>query len=331
MLGRRGGRARSLSGGIRVFVAGLGLAALVAGCGGALAQSGGGKKVAFSFLYSEIPAAPALKHFAKQEAAARGYTLLTDNIVNGNTAEQISSVNSFISQHVKAMTVQVLDPAAYGGMIHRAHAAGIKFVTYVNKAPGADGAIEFPQVPASEQLSADAAQWIKAHVGGNGEVLIMGLTTDPLSALATKALGATIERETHAKVVAEQDALDEATGVRVTRTVLQAHPGLNVVLAWNDGGALGAAEVFKQLGKDPSKIYVASNEASQQGLQAMLSGNAYLKALNVLSIEQLGKAVADVPIDLLQGKSTTGAVIPHNLVHPGETAKLKQYLAEYNS
>ncbi|MCW3101233.1 MAG: carbohydrate-binding protein [Chthonomonadaceae bacterium] len=323
----RGATRKRLAG---VVALGIATSLAASGCGGALsAKANGDKKVAFSFLYSEIPAAPALKRFARDRAQQRGYTLLTDNIQGGKVDEQIPSVASFISQKVKAMTVQVQDPSAYGGMMRRAHGAGIKFVTYVAPAPGQDASILFPLVPAARQLSADAAKWINQHLGGKGEVLLMTLTSDPTSRAASTALGATIERETHAKVVASQQALDQATGVRVTQTALRAHPHLNVVLAWNDGGALGAAQVFKQRGMDPKKIYVASNEASQQGLQAVKDGNLFLKTLNVLSIKALGQAVADVPIDLAEGKKTGGVNIPHVLVHPGDTAKLAGYLAEY--
>jgi ABC-type sugar transport system substrate-binding protein len=115
----------------------------------------------------------------------------------------------------------------------------------------------------------------------------------------------------------------------VTQTALRAHPNINVVLAWNDGGALGAAQAFKQRGKDPKNIYVASNEASQQGLQAVKDGNPFIKTLNVLSIKALGLAVADVPIDLAEGKKTRGVDVPHVLVHPGDTAKIDSYLSEY--
>jgi ABC-type sugar transport system substrate-binding protein len=314
-----------------VGLAVAGIATSLAACGGALNsdKSDGGKKVAFSFLYSEIPAAPALKRFARDRAKERGYTLLTDNIQGGKVDEQIPSVDSFVSQKVKAMTVQVQDPSAYGGMIRRAHAGDIKFVTYVAAAPGQDASILFPLVPAAQQLSADAAKWINENVGGKGEVLLLGLTSDPTSRAASKALGATIERETKAKVVASQQALDQASGVRVTQTALRAHPNINVVLAWNDGGALGAAQAFKQRGKDPKKIYVASNEASQQGLQAVKDGNPFIKTLNVLSIKALGLAVADVPIDLAEGKKTRGVDVPHVLVHPGDTAKIDSYLSEY--
>jgi ribose transport system substrate-binding protein len=325
------GRGRSRKGLAALAAVGIATSLAATGCGGALdnKKSDGDKKVAFSFLYSEIPAAPALKRFARDRAKERGYTLLTDNIQGGKVDEQIPSVDSFISQKVKAMAVQVQDPSAYGGMIRRAHAAGTKFVTYVAAAPGQDASILFPLVPAAQQLSADAAKWINANVGGKGEVLLMGLTSDPTSRAATKALGATIERETNAKVVASQQALDQASGVRVTQTALRAHPNINAVLAWNDGGALGAAQAFKQLGKDPKKVYVASNEASQQGLQAVKDGNPFIKTLNVLSIKALGLAVANVPIDLAEGKKTRGVDVPHVLVHPGDTAKIDSYLAEY--
>ena len=126
-----------------------------------------------------------------------------------------------------------------------------------------------------------------------------------------------------------EEALDQATGLRVAEDTLQAHPDVNVVLAWNDGGAMGAAEAFKAAGVDPSKVYIASNEAADLGLKAMRDGNPYLKTLSVLSIRALGEGIADMAWNAMNHKEPTELVVQQVLVHHEDKDKIAEYLADY--
>ncbi len=327
--GARGARVRRLGATLAV----LALVAALVGCGGSLSKDSSSSKdqktIGFSFLYSEVPVAGVLKDFAKTRGQQLGYNVLTDNIRGGKIDEQLASIDSFITRRVDAIVVHVADPSAYGAVRARARAAGIPFFTYATSVPGSDGAVLFPFDEASRALAADAADWVNQNLGGKGEILVLSYTGDPLGSAASKTLGTGVEGSTQAKVVASQDALDQATGLRVTEDALKAHPGINVVMAWNDGGALGAAQALQRAGKDPSKVYIGSNEGSEQGVQAMLKGNRYLKTLNLLSIKKLGDGIVDLPHQFLDLHRRGDLLVGRQIVHNGDTVELRKALAEY--
>jgi len=182
--------------------------AAVAACSpdsaGGVAAGDEGCTIAFSFLYSEIPVAEALKGFARDKAAEYGCELLTDNITGGKVDEQIASVDAFIAQGVDALVVQHLDPSPYAGLIERAKAAGIPYISYFVPHPDQDGSVLFEQTDSAELLSADAAAWINENLDGEGKVLLMALTNDEGARAVTEALQATILAET--PVASCQDA-----------------------------------------------------------------------------------------------------------------------------
>jgi ABC-type sugar transport system substrate-binding protein len=311
----------------------VGLMPLLAACGGSLGNeettSGNGKTIGFSFLYSEVPAAPPLKAFAKERGSQVGYTVLTDNIREGKIEDQISSLESFITRGVDALVVHVTDPSSYSGILKRAEEAEIPLFAYSTELPGSDGAILFPFEEAAEQLSADAATWVNKNAGGDGEILVLSYVGDPLGAKASKTLGSGVTAKTRATVVTEQEALEQATGLRVTEDALKAHPDINVVMAWNDGGALGAAQAFQRAGKDPAKCYIGSNEGGEEAAQAMLKGDEYIKSINLLSVKKLGYGVVDLPMKYFKTGKDQNLVVHRPLIHNGETAKLKAVLKEY--
>jgi ABC-type sugar transport system substrate-binding protein len=314
----------------------LALPSFLAACGGSLAKdekSGGGsgdaKKIGFSFLYSEVPAAAALKKFANERASQLGYTVLTDNIRGGKLDEQIASLDSFITRKVDALVVHVTDPSAYGAVLAKAGKAKIPFFTYATAVDGADGAVLFPFKQASENLADDAIAWAKENLNEPAQILVLSYTGDPLGREASKILGQRIADAGLGKVVASQDALDQATGLRVTEDALKAHPGINVVMAWNDGGALGAAQALKKAGKDPAKTYVASNEGTEQAVQAMLKGDEYVKTINLLSLKRLGYGIVDLPKQYFDSGKKGDVIVGRPVIHAGDTAALKKALSEY--
>lgn len=284
--------------------------------------------IGFSFLYSDVPAAGYLKSFAAERAEEVGATLLTDNITGGNVDQQLSSIDSYFTRDVDALVVHAVEPSSYAGAIARAEENGVPFVSYATPVPGADAAILFPPDEAARDTSAAVAEWINENLDGEGKVLLLTFTEGALATQASEELGRTVEEETDALIVGQQDALDQASGLRVTEDVLKVHPDLNIVIAWNDGGALGAARALEDAGKDADEVLVASNEGGQEGLDALAS-NPYVKLVSVLSIRDIGYAVVDVPMRILAGESAEDETVGRHLLGKDDTQDIQRLLAEY--
>jgi ABC-type sugar transport system substrate-binding protein len=323
------------AGGIGAFS----LAGFLAACGGTLdkkeSSSGGGAAkatgtIGFSFLYSEVSFAATMKNFAKERGKELGYEILTDNVRGGNVDDQRKSLDTFITRKVDAIVAHVTNPPVYTAIMKRAESAGIPFFTYATAVPNSYGGVLFPFDEAANNLSRDAADWVTANAGGKATILVLGFTGDPLAKRATGLFSKTVTDETDSKVVTSQDALDQATALRISEDALKANPDINVVLAWNDGGALGAAQAMKKAKKDPSKVYIASSEGTEQGVKAMLDGNEYLKTINLLSMKALGYGIADLPANYLKTKKKGDLAIGRTIIHSDETDALEKAAAEYS-
>jgi ABC-type sugar transport system substrate-binding protein len=325
-------RKRFLYGGLTAAGA-VSLAPLIAACGDDDDGGGGGggeeRTVGFSFLYSEIPAAKVLKGTARQRADEVGYELLMDNIRGGAVDQQLQTLDSFFTRNVDAVVVHAVEPSSYGGQLRRAKDAGIPFITYATEVPGDDASILFPPVEPAQELGRHAAQYVEENFGGRGEVLLLTFTGDEITRTASRALGEALEAETGARVVARQDAVDQATALRVTEDTLEAHPDLNCVVCMADGGALGAVQAFKNAGRDPESVYIASNEGGQDTLLEMQKGS-WIKAIEALSIRDLGLSIIDLPRQILEDGDNSDAVIGRELVEQDDKARIKELLADYN-
>ncbi|TPW91091.1 sugar ABC transporter substrate-binding protein, partial [Schumannella luteola] len=132
------------------------------------------------------------------------------------------------------------------------------------------------------------------------------------------------------EVVATQKASDRTEGEQVTREVLQAHPDLNMVLSYNDDSGLGAQQAFVNAGKDPKDpgIFVGGQDGSKEGLTAVSQGGIYRVSVAV-RIKDIGEAVANVPIDILQGKKNNGVDVPPVALDV-DSPKLSEYLSDYS-
>lgn len=310
----------------------VGGAGILGACGSSssssAATSGGaailsGKKIAFDHPFSMVPFVTTLKKYVSQRADQTGAHMLYAND-QAMLDAQVTAVDGWITQHVDAICILPLDPNALSQQRKRAQAAGIKFSTYFLPMDGQDGIITFPPEDTGKAIADDVVPWIKSH-GNNAKVLILTASTIPPAGGRTKVPEQAITSQTGATVVAKKDALDPATGLQVTEDTLKAHPDLNVVIGFNDDGALGALQAFKNAGKDPAQCYIAGQDGNKPGLQAVLDGGFY-KASAALNIKNLGYGVLGLQQRLLSGEKNVRIVIPTTLASLANRAQTQQLL-----
>ncbi|MDE0289268.1 MAG: hypothetical protein OXM88_11960, partial [bacterium] len=115
----------------------------------------------------------------------------------------------------------------------------------------------------------------------------------------------------------------------------QADPGLNMVIGINDGGALGAYQAFvaqiEQDGRDPGEIFVGGMDGQNEALELLAGADEYgiYRVSGALILDQLGKAVADLPANILEGQPPTSLVLNYVAVTPGMASFAQQVLDNY--
>jgi len=319
----------------------LGLAALaaptIASTAGAsvqtkrrIARPGINKTIAYSDPFTTSPVVVQESRFAGARAAEVGYNLLVDN-AQGKLDEQLSTVETWVSTGVPAIVILPFEDAAFEDLAAQAVKKGIVWISLTAHMKHETAAILFQNQLSGSQIGRDAARWINATLGGRAKVLY--LTFDAVEAGRERHVAFAKQIKMlapKAKVVAAQTAYDPPGGLKVTETVLTAHPDLNVVIGINDGGVLGAFQAFKNARvKDPSKVYLGGEDGPKEALEAIKSGAAggIYRATAAFSVRGVGNAIIDVPKAILQGAKPKDFRIPTVVLHQN-SPQLDKYLAD---
>ena len=121
----------------------------------------------------------------------------------------------------------------------------------------------------------------------------------------------------------EAESVDETTGLNAAETFLQQEPDLAMLIGINDAGALGAYQAFQEAianGRDPESIFVGGMDGQTEALELIADGGGeggIYRASGALILDDLGRAVADLPADLIEGKDVSVLELPYELGDPG--------------
>lgn len=234
--------------------------------------------------------------------------------------KQNEQVDTMIADGVNVLAINLVDPQAAPAIITKAKAANLAVVFY-NKEPNADvlasydkayyvgtnsaesGTIQGEII--KKEWEANKAAWDKNGDGKVQYVLLKGEIGHPdaeaRTSEAQKALAA---------IGAEELALESATwdGTKaneVMTTWLAAHQNIEMVIANNDGMALGAIAALSNAGyfKDDKFMPVFGVDAIPEALDAIESGKMVGTVLNDAANQ--AKATLDLAKNLAAGKAAT--------------------------
>ena len=252
---------------------------------------------------------------AKYESNKLGYQLLQSR-ANGQLDAQISEVQTWIGEKVSGMTILALDTNSMQPLMKQAQAAGIPFVCYAQSIPGADGFVLFDDAGAAPQVGHAAADWIKNKLGGQAKVAFMGDYTIQNVIIrlngAEDALKADLP---NIDIVFKGKGLLAPEAQQTTQSLLQSHPDLKVIICGADDGALGAAQAFKNSGKDVSDVWIAGYDGSQPAMEQAISGTSPLRQVAALPLYDIGRNVVSVPDNVRRKDGPTSYHAPYVMVN----------------
>jgi ABC-type sugar transport system substrate-binding protein len=319
----------------------LAAAGLLAACGstsssGSGTSGGGGGDVTFGFSqpYAEVPVVATVKKLVKQDGEKEGWSVLLDETKAGNIQEQTSTIETWITQQIDALCMFPADPSAFEVTARRAVEAGIIWTTYAEEMEEGAGGVLFPPDLSGQITGKATVDWINKN-DPEAEVGILEIEGQPAQQARTKVPAKMIEEQTKAKIVAVQPAIEQAKGLQVTEDILQAHPGVTVMVCHNDDGALGAAEAFRKAGTvEPSKVWIIGQDGSEDALQQLKDPKSYYKASAALDIAELCEECVNLPKRALargwkKGDKQEYAKLSPTLIQLGETRLIDKFLATY--
>lgn len=244
--------------------------------------------------------------FAGAEAAAAEYNL--DLTITGpETEEDYEAQNAMIAEAVEngaeALVFSAIDYEANAGAIDAAAARGLKIVVIdsdVNSSAvqtyiGTDNY-------AAGSMAAEAA--LQTRTG----TLTVGLVNYDINSangqLREQGARDTLEASGRAEVAAVINTVAEADAARRdTLALLEAHPGINVLIAFNEPTSVGAARALGELQRE-EKVALVGFDSNVETIDALQSG--LVDALIVQNTYAMGYLGVESAQKLLSGQ--TGAV-----------------------
>ena len=242
----------------------------------------------------------------KKRAAELGVTLIV-NDGNKDAARQVGQIESLIAQGIDGIIVEAVSVDGIQPAVNLAKEVGVPLVTVNQKATNQENAVSFVGVSHEDGGELEMAEAAKA-VGGKGTVaLLLGPMGSDAQIGRSVGYKKVLDRNPGMKVVFEQTAnWDTEAALRLMENWLQTGTKIDVVVAQNDGMALGALKAVEdaQLQKE---IKVYGLDAVPDALAAVQDGRLTGSVSQNTSAQ--GAKSVDVMVDALNGKQVPKEVI----------------------
>ncbi len=263
-----------------------------------------GKTIWYAGVTAANPLTQAIAQAINDRLTAYGATMVRSFAINNTTGQpdlsvQAAGVTRAITAKVDAIAYFLMDPKSLKPQVEKARAAGIPVFAVFGEPDGFD--VDAYMTLSDEQQGYISAKYLADQLPKGAKVaLITGPPTANVNAEmagANKAL-----KEAGVTIVGDENQQRNLTdntagGQTIMQGILQSHPDVQGVFAYNDDTALGAIAATKAAGK---QVVFTSRNASSDGVAAVKAGT--LAATCDIDPIGVGHAVAQALVDQLSGK-----------------------------
>jgi ribose transport system substrate-binding protein len=241
-------------------------------------------------------------------AAARDRGLVYRALVaNNDPQQQIADVQQFLDAKFGAVVTSPVDPASLAPSLQTLMWSGAYVGAVVP--PPATTILNAPQYLTGKVLGDGAAAYVRDHLGGHANVVL--LTQDSLQFLAPRfaAIRDALQTLPGVSVVADisPNPVNEDGGYATMKLVLEAHPDVDVVLG-ADTVVLGALRALREAGKARADQYLGGIDGEPEAVAEIRNGDGPYKASIALSSPVFGYALGAMAADWLAGRSVPQAM-----------------------
>lgn len=245
-------------------------------------------------------------------------------LAQNDPALMIEQVKQFLAARAGAMVAAPVDPASLAPHLQKMIWSGAYVGTVVP--PPAIEILNAPQYLTGKVLGDAAAAYIKERLGGRANVVL--LTHDGLRFLSPRftAMRDALRALPGVAIVADISpaTVNKAGGATTMRTILLAHPKVDVVLG-ADTVVLGALQALREAGKARDDQFLGGIDGEPEAVAEIRKGGPYKASISLAS-PVFAYALGQHAADWLEGKSVPQAmdVLPTAL----SIANLGQYEAD---
>lgn len=233
------------------------------GCGGsgsekistdkAETEESAGYKMAFSGSELANPWVAMVKDGFEDACKDNGVEFVSLN-AGSDVDQQVSDIENSIEGGYNGIVFNPIDGNALESVLDSATESGVASVTIAQMAEAATAGIELDDYAYGEVIAKNAVEWIKENLDGKGKAAVLAEDNIESSIKRGDAIVDTLEKECpDLEIVARQQGNTPEQGLSVIETLLIQHPDLNVVVACNDSGGIGAYQAFDNAGLSTEK------------------------------------------------------------------------------
>ncbi|BCJ90524.1 hypothetical protein IZ6_12590 [Terrihabitans soli] len=241
----------------------------------------------------------------RKAASDRGLDYRVD-VANNDAAKNAEHVRAFRTANFGAVVAAPVDSPSLAGSLQEQMWAGGYVSSIV--APPATSLLNAPQYLTGKTLADEAAAYIRAHFKKASVVL---LTHDSLEFVAPRftAMRDVLETMPEVTIVADISPLtvDMEGGFATMKTILQAHPNVDVVLG-ADTVVLGALSALRAEGKARPDQFLGGIDGEPGAVGEIEKDGSPYKVSVSLASPIFGYAMGQHAADWLEGKSVPQAM-----------------------
>lgn len=199
----------------------------------------------------------------------------------GDAAKGVTQVQDMLRRGVVGVLSTLPNPEMQG-IADKAMADGVGVIQF-NRGPSTS-ALYSVQYDGGYNLGVYTAKWVKENLGGKAEIAYLSMDYDPTLALRGKGFKAAMrDAGMEDQIVAyvtppAKPGGTQSAGNALMTTILQQHPGVQVIAGAADDLALGAMSVMKAKGKTGSEFMACGIDGGDQALQYVESGSTIFRA-----------------------------------------------------
>jgi ribose transport system substrate-binding protein len=248
------------------------------------------------------------------QGVSRGLSLAAANrgleyrvlLANNDPRKMIEQVQSLRLASVGAVVASPVDPPSLSRSLQQVIWSGAYVGTVVP--PPATSILNAPQYLTGKVLADEAAAYIRTRLNGKAKVVL--LTHDNLQFLAPRfmAMRDSLKSIPGAEIVADlsPQTVNNEGGAAAMRTVLLAHPSVDVVLG-ADTVVLGALNALRAAGKARPDQFLGGIDGEPEAVAEIKKGGPYKASISLAS-PIFGYAMGQHGADWLEGKSIPQAM-----------------------
>ena len=239
---------------------------------------------------------------AAERAAELGIEL---NVVDNRTDadHQRATIEDFVTMGVDGILILPVDNVAIEHVVQEAIDVGISVIANSMQVDAAQMFVAADDHEMGYNLGKATAAWLNEYNDGVGKVAY--INNPALRQIVEREQGFMDAMEAYApgaEIVMRVTAGTAEEALAASETIIQAHPDIVAISAYNDETALGAALAMEAAGFDPDTVFVGGVDATPEALAQIRAGGVFKATVDNVPFQN-GRLLIDLIVRLIDGET----------------------------